>query len=1117
MDIEGLNMLVWAPDDKDGFVLCKIVDIGCEWVTLQRLHETKTETFQAFYDNIFPAGEDISRDVDDNCSLIYLNDGSLLNNCRLRYNRKQFYTYVANILIAINPYEQISSLYDIEMVHKYKGKSLGILPPHIFAIADNAYRDMMSNHKSQSVIISGESGAGKTESQKYIIRFLCESWGHFVGTIEQRILEISTILESFGNAKTSCNNNSSRFGKFVEIHFNEKGIIVGGFVSHYLLERSRLCGQNACERNYHIFYQLIAGADDRMANKLKLNKLENFNDDMRDDLIDDYNDFQRLLGAFSQINVSEDIRDEVFEIVAAVLHLGNIEFLDETIDYKSGCKLTKGSEIYLVNTAELLGIEVIDLRKHLVTRLMQPTRSGTKGTLYAVPLRASEASAARDALAKAIYSNLFTAIVNKIAECMPFHESAFSIGVLDTAGFESLDVNSYEQFCINYCNEKLQNFFNERILMDEQNLYCKEQLHCDTIEFNDNKDCIELFEQKVYGIFELLDNESRLPRSSTQHFTRAVHEAHICHPCLMVPQSSRRHRTMRDDEGFIICHYAADVCYDTAQFLNKNNDTLHASLQCLMQQSRKSLVYELFADNKFSNTDRRDVSQSKLVNASVGNKFRSQLDILLSKLRETGTHFVRCIKPNSEMKSNQFDGAQILLQLKCSGMSSALKVMQRGFPSRISYLSLYNIYQKHLPSRLMTLDAQLLCKCLFRVVGLEEKDYKFGLTKAFFRHGKFAEFDKILHINKESIENLIERMSSWLYRFRFRRTQFAVICLVKVDRLLTYRAKCRIKIQSAVRTYILQKLYRPRINALSTLSALLESINGMYPLINKLSGTDLCKWTTFIVALKEDIKRLKNEMKAKLFELKLNLIFLHYERVLLSFLVRFVQKRKEVLCIILKEIKMAIYLNESNNLTKYRHGFFKALKHITSSTDKEILRQCDALVNDAKEKQQVATGGLLELQVECENFEVEQQSQLKNEFNQQIKEEAQGTQQMTKSLDESLERKVIMTTKEKGQLLENSHIIQVCDLSKWYYINIRNGINSSDPKLSSACRNEYYRRMRAYSEWKERNLAFKELTYMTERNGNKEDEDHEISSDRYFRIVASRLTNREKNLFGKAH
>ncbi|EJD76471.1 myosin-VI [Loa loa] len=1013
--------------------------------------------FQAFYDNIFPAGDDISRDVDDNCSLIHLNDGSLLNNCRLRYNRKQFYTYVANILIAINPYEQISGLYDIDMVRKYKGQSLGTLPPHIFAIADKAYRDMMRNHESQSVIISGESGAGKTESQKHVIRFLCESWGHLVNTIEQRILEISTILESFGNAKTVCNNNSSRFGKFIEIYFNDKGIIVGGSVSHYLLERSRLCGQSACERNYHIFYQLIAGADDQMANKLKLNKLENFNylnkgcmqfflneessskvvpgrknydlDDMRDDLIDDYNDFRKLLDAFSHINISADIRDVVFEIVAAVLHLGNIEFLDETVGFKSGCSLREESEMYLINTAELLGIEVADLRKHLVTRLMQPTRGGTKGTLYAVPLRASEANAARDALSKAIYSRLFTAIVNKITECMLFDETAFSIGVLDTAGFESLDVNSYEQFCINYCNEKLQNFFNERILMDEQDLYCKEQLHYDTIEFNDNKNCIELFEQKLHGIFELLDNESRLPRSSAEHFTRTVHEAHMYHPCLMVPRSSRRHYTMRDDEGFIICHYAGDVCYDTAQFLDKNNDTLHGSLQCLMLQSRKSLVCELFTDSEFSNPEKRDVSLGKLMNASVGNKFRSQLNILLAKLRETGTHFVRCIKPNSEMKSNHFDGAQILLQLKCSGMSSALKVMQRGFPSRMSYLSLYNAYQKYLPSKLATLDVQLLCKCLFRVVGLEEKDYKFGLTKAFFRHGKFAAFDKLLYLTKEKIENFTERMSSWLCRFRFRRAQFAVICLVRVGRLLAYREKCRIRIQSAVRTFIVHKLYQPRINALSDLSALSENINGIYSIVNKLDETDLQKWTAVIESWKEDIKKLKYEMK-----------------------------------------------------------------HTSCSANREILHRCDALVKDAKEKlkclrNQVATSELLGIQKkflskEYEKLGKKQESQVKNELNQTISEQGQEVQQVAQCLDESLGHTETME-EGKRQLLGNNHVIQPCDLSKWHYVDIRNGINSNDLKLSSACKSEYYRRMRAYSEWKERNLASKRLAQNIEQNGNR--------------------------------
>ncbi|VDK81860.1 unnamed protein product [Onchocerca ochengi] len=590
--------------------------------------------------------------------------------------------------------------------------------------------------------------------------------------------------------------------------------------------------------------------------------------------------------------------------------------------------------MYLINVAELLGIEVNDLRNHLVTRLMQPTRGGIKGTLYAVPLHASAASAARDALAKVIYNRLFTAIVNKITECMPFDESAFSIGVLDTAGFE-------------------------------------------------------LFEQKLSGIFELLDNESRLPQSSTQHFTTTVHETHICHPCLMVPRLSRHHRMMRDNEGFIIRHYAADVCYDTAQFLQKNNDTLHASLECLMQQSKKSLVCELFTGSEFSNTDRRDAPLSKLKNASVGNKFRSQLDILLAKLRETGTHFVRCIKPNSEMKSNQFDGAQILLQLKCSGMSNALKVMQRGFPSRVSYLSLYNMYQKHLPNKLVMLDAQLFCKCLFRVVGLEEKDYRLGLTKAFFRHGKFAEFDKLLHQDKENIENLVKCMSSWLCRFRLRRIQFAIISLVKVERLLAHRAKCRIKIQNAVRAYLAQKSYRSRINALSALSTLSKNINDMYSAFNKMKETNLHKWTANIDTLKEDVEKFKYE-----------------------------------------------------------------IKHMSCSDDKNILHRCNIFMNDAKEKlkylkYQAVTNELRMqekfLQKERENFGEEEQSQL---------------------------------TKKLG---ENRHVTQTCDLSKWRCVDIRNGINSNDPKLSSACKSEYYRRMRAYNKWKERNVASKELIHTTEK------------------------------------
>ncbi|VDN08123.1 unnamed protein product [Thelazia callipaeda] len=840
MDFEGITNVtnVWVPDDSNGFTLCQIVDINCECLILRRLHESKT--FRAYYDTIFPAEEDVTRDVDDNCSLTYLNDASVLHNCRLRYNREQFYTYVANILIVINPYKQIPGLYNASMIMRYKKQSLGTLPPHIFAIADKAYRDMRRHHESQSIIISGESGAGKTESQKHIIRFLCESWGYLVGKIEHRILQISTILESFGNAKTTRNNNSSRFGKFVEIHFNKEGSIVGGFVTHYLLERSRLCVQNLYERNFHIFYQLLAGIDDNSARKLKLDRPQSFNylkkgctqfflseksckqmsskkrkwlmDNLQDELIDDYTDFQNLLKAFKSINVSIDDQNGIFELIAAILHLGNICFIDESCDYRGGCTVASQSNVHLHNAAELLGIEVNDLRKHLITRLMQPTRSGIKGTVYAVPLRLNEARLARDALAKVLYAYLFDAIVDIITKCMPFSNSACSIGVLDTAGFEAIELNSYEQLCINYCNEKLQNFFNERIFMDEQDLYCKEGLHYERIEFFDNKACIDLFEEKHRGIFDLLDNEARLPISSAAHFTLTVHKAHGSHPCLMSPHSTRHFRKMNDNEGFIICHYAADVCYNTTQFIEKNNDSLHSSLYYLMQQSRKSIICKLF-DGKVSNVANQDVPRRKLVNASVASKFRSQLSALLEKLRQTRTHFVRCIKPNDEMKSGKFDGGRVLVQLKCAGMSSALKVMQNGFPSRISCKSIHQLYQYHLPRRLANLDAQLLCKCLFQMVGLSNKDYRFGLTMIFFRNGKFAELDKILQKDRVITEKLVMSISSWLSRYRFKKAQFAVVTLVKILRLLAYRAKCRIKVQNAVRSYLTRKLYQPKEDA----------------------------------------------------------------------------------------------------------------------------------------------------------------------------------------------------------------------------------------------------------------------------------------------------------------
>ncbi|PAV60623.1 hypothetical protein WR25_04567 [Diploscapter pachys] len=670
--------LVWAPDEKDGFVLARVVDIATNQLTCDR--EDGKGQVTASYDAVFAADEDLKKTVEDNCALMYLNEGTLLHNCKARYRKRKIYTYVANILISINPYEDITGLYSKEAIKSYRGKSLGQMEPHVYAIADKAYREMRRYKESQSIIVSGESGAGKTESQKAILRYLCENWGGQTTTIQQRLLETNPILEAFGNAKTLRNNNSSRFGKFVEIHMGNDGLVAGGFVSHYLLEKSRLCRQTKGERNYHIFYQLIAGAPDSLYKKLMLMSPNKFNylkhgtsqffahptakptvaserlsdatrksGFARDPIVDDQADFQRLAKALAGSGFTAEQQNFIWSTVAGILHLGNITFEEQVNDTKGGCKVDPASDLSVSAAATLLGLDTGNLQLCLCTRIMQATKGGVKGTLIRVPLKVGEAAAARDALAKAIYSRLFDWIVAGVNKSIPFENSAYYIGVLDIAGFEFFAVNSFEQFCINYCNEKLQYFFNERILKQEQELYDKEGLNVPKIEYADNQDCIELFESPN-GLLKLLDEEARLPKPTSQHYTTSVFEH------------------------------------------NKDH------FRCALLRSL------------FESTEPKKMTGSKLQSTSVAAKFNSQLTVLLEKLKITGTHFVRCVKPNAEMKALCFDGASILSQLQCAGMASVLKLMQKGYPSRTSFADLYATYKKLLPADLARLDPRLFCK-----------------------------------------------------------------------------------------------------------------------------------------------------------------------------------------------------------------------------------------------------------------------------------------------------------------------------------------------------------------------------------------------------------------------
>ncbi|XP_030850695.1 unconventional myosin-VI-like isoform X1 [Strongylocentrotus purpuratus] len=847
------NRKVWVPHLEHGFQLGRIIDIGVDGITVQPVDSGKAVS--ASYDRVFPAEDDEAKVVDDNCSLMYLNEATLLNNLRLRYKKNSIYTYVANILIAVNPYKQMGDLYTSSNIKKYQGKSLGTLPPHVFAIADKSYREMITSKQSQAIIVSGESGAGKTESTKYILRYLTESHGQSAGIIEQRIIEANPLLEAFGNAKTVRNNNSSRFGKFMEMHFGEKHDVVGGYVSHYLLEKPRVCWQNGEERNYHVFYYLCAGAPDDLRTKLRIqtpddyqylrngitqyfagkesqkqvkadrqSKMYKKKGALHDIQVDDYRGYQRVVDALRKIGLKPQEEYDILRIVACVLHLGNIAFTGND-SQEGGCGVSPDAQDSLKFVADLIKVDAKELEQSLTSRTMQ-----ARGTVIKVPLKKEQASNARDALAKAIYSHLFDHIVSRINECFPFKTSANFIGVLDIAGFEFFTLNSYEQFCINYCNEKLQQFFNLRVLKEEQELYERESLGVNTVNYVDNQDCIDLVELKPNGILDLLDEESKLPKASANNFTHNVHQKHKTHFRLAIPRKSKltAHRNLRDDEGILIKHFAGAVCYQTSEFIEKNNDALHASLEVVIRDCKDPFITSLFPKNdKEPSKGRGGQNVQKLAFDSVGNKFKVQLNQLMEKLRSTGSSFVRCIKPNGKMVDSLFEGGQILSQLQCSGMVTVLDLMQGGFPSRTQFSDLYNMYKQYMPPELVRLDPRLFCKALFHALGLDENDYQFGLTKVFFRPGKFAEFDQMMKSDPEHLRILIKKVRRWLICTRWKRGQWGTLMVIKLKNKILYRCAALVKMQSTVRMFLAMRKHRPRYRSLKQVNTLSKELDKL--------------------------------------------------------------------------------------------------------------------------------------------------------------------------------------------------------------------------------------------------------------------------------------------------
>ncbi|KAM4119562.1 hypothetical protein ACJW30_03G069600 [Castanea mollissima] len=741
--------------------------------------------------------------VDDMTKLSYLHEPGVLQNLKIRYELNEIYTYTGNILIAINPFQRLPHLYDAHMMQQYKGAPFGELSPHVFAVADVAYRAMINEGKSNSILVSGESGAGKTETTKMLMQYLAFLGGRVATegrTVEQQVLESNPVLEAFGNAKTVRNNNSSRFGKFVEIQFDKQGRISGAAIRTYLLERSRVCQISDPERNYHCFYLLCAAPQEEIE-KYKLGNPKSFhylNQSNCYDLVgvSDAHDYLATRRAMEIVGISDKEQEAIFRVVAAILHLGNIEFAKgKEID--SSVPKDDKAKFHLKMTAELLMCNAEALEDALCKRVMITPEEVIKRSLDP-----QSAAVSRDGLAKTIYSRLFDWLVDKINSSIGQDPNSKSlIGVLDIYGFESFKTNSFEQFCINFTNEKLQQHFNQHVFKMEQEEYTKEEIDWSYIEFVDNQDVLDLIEKKPGGIVALLDEACMFPKSTHETFANKLYQTFKNHKRFIKPKLSRT--------DFTISHYAGEVLYQSDLFLDKNKDYVVPEHQDLLDDSKCPFVAGLFPPLP------EETSKSSKF-SSIGSRFKLQLQQLMETLSSTEPHYIRCVKPNNLLKPAIFENVNIMQQLRCGGVLEAIRISCAGYPTRRPFFDFINRFGLLAPEVVEgNVDEKVACKKILEKMGL--KGYQIGKTKLFLRAGQMAELDaRRAEVLSNAAKTIQRRIRTHIARKQFIALRKATIVVQSICR---GRLACKIfeqmrreaaamKIQKNTRRYQAWKRYR---------------------------------------------------------------------------------------------------------------------------------------------------------------------------------------------------------------------------------------------------------------------------------------------------------------------
>ncbi|OCT89536.1 unconventional myosin-Ie [Xenopus laevis] len=659
--------------------------------------------------------------VDDMVLLSKITEDSIVDNLKKRYMDDFIFTYIGPVLISINPFKQMPYFGDKE-IEMYQGAAQYENPPHIYALADNMYRNMIIDRENQCVIISGESGAGKTVAAKYIMSYISKisGGGPKVQHVKDIILQSNPLLEAFGNAKTVRNNNSSRFGKYFEIQFSPGGEPDGGKISNFLLEKSRVVMRNPGERSFHIFYQLIEGASKDQKESLGITSLDYYNylnqsGSYKVDDINDKRDFQETMHAMNVIGIPTEGQAMVMQIVAGVLHLGNIGFKEK------GNYAAVENEEFLAFPAFLLGINQNRLKDKLTSRQMDSKWGGKSESIH-VTLNVEQACYTRDALSKALHARVFDYLVDSINKAVKKDHEEYNIGVLDIYGFEIFQKNGFEQFCINFVNEKLQQIFIELTLKAEQEEYVQEGIRWTPIEYFNNKIVCDLIENKVNppGVMSILDDVC-----ATMHAVGEGADQTLLQKLQMAVGTHEHFNSW--NQGFIIHHYAGKVSYDVEGFCERNRDVLFMDLIELMQSSQQHFIQALFPENLQAEKKGRPTT--------AGSKIKKQANDLVNTLMKCTPHYIRCIKPNETKKPRDWEESRVKHQVEYLGLKENIRVRRAGYAYRRvfkKFLQRYAILTKETwPS--WRGDEKKGVLHLLHSVNMDSDQFQLGKTKIFIK------------------------------------------------------------------------------------------------------------------------------------------------------------------------------------------------------------------------------------------------------------------------------------------------------------------------------------------------------------------------------------------------